>query len=202
MLACLQGTFRIKPKLPTSLQSLLSQLCLRLSLAPADSSRQPPRLQVCLTKSALENCASGKLLHRPILFWHWTLELACQCTATKPQYLSSGLSDSLYPGMLLCMQDQQDRITASLCSVSGRLSVWAASACWPPKSELEDEWALSLAEPEDYGRKHMHSHMREVLSWLLPQHSARAMPDSGSVLPTSPRHQAARAFVSLPSRCC
>lgn len=38
--------------------------------------------------------------------------------------------------------------------------------------------------------------MQELLNWLLPQHSFRAMPDSGSVLPTSPRHQAAHAFVS------
>ena len=38
--------------------------------------------------------------------------------------------------------------------------------------------------------------MQELLNWLLPQHSPRAMPDSGSVLPTSPRHQAAHAFVS------
>ncbi len=57
---------------------------------------------------------------------------------------------------------------------------------------------ISNAEPEDYGRRHVHSQMLEVVSWLLPQHSARAMPDSGSVLPTSPRHQAARAFVSWP----
>ena len=44
-----------------------------------------------------------------------------------------------------------------------------------------------------------HSDMQKVLGWLLPQHSSRAMPDSGSVLPTSPRHQAAHAFVSATS---
>ena len=38
--------------------------------------------------------------------------------------------------------------------------------------------------------------MQSILGWLLPHLSARAMPDSGSVLPTSPRHQAAHAFVS------
>ena len=44
-----------------------------------------------------------------------------------------------------------------------------------------------------------HSDMQKMLGWLLPQHSSRAMPDSGSVLPTSPRHQAAHAFVSAMS---
>ena len=44
--------------------------------------------------------------------------------------------------------------------------------------------------------------MQLLLGWLLPQHSSRAMPDSGSVLPTSPRHQAAHAFVSIISIAC
>lgn len=61
---------------------------------------------------------------------------------------------------------------------------------------MQSDGHMSVADPEDYGRRYRYSEMRVFLNWLLPQHSARAMPDSGSVLPTSPRHQAAHAFVS------
>ena len=69
MLACLQGTFRIKPGVSDSFKSLLSRSYVRVSLAPSDHGKQSLRLQVFLNESAFQDCcASGKLLTPPASF--------------------------------------------------------------------------------------------------------------------------------------
>ena len=58
----MQGTFGVKPEVSLPLKSLLSRSHIGVSLAPSDHGKQSLRLQVFLKESALQDCASGKLL--------------------------------------------------------------------------------------------------------------------------------------------
>ena len=175
VLSCLQGTFCIKQNVLGYLLHLLEKSYLSISLASRDPSKQSLQLQVFIHKCAFANCASGRLL--PMAPGHFLLE-GC-----------------LEGGWCSIPCDAGHGPPISTCS--SQASLVRRAKALHPLSCLQWDECLLVADPQDYGRKSVLVEVRECLSWLLPQHSARAMPDSGSVLPTSPRHQAAHAVVSL-----
>ena len=118
MLACLQGTFRCKPKVASALHGLLkTKLLLSISLTPSDRSNQHLRLQVFLNEPAFQenSCgASGKLLDIPIR--------STLCDAATMQHvrnvpntdLRCMLWGSSTACILLCMRTAQKHLALSL----------------------------------------------------------------------------------------